>query len=91
MAAFSLRCPFGIWFVIQDVENPRIQKCFPEDCTRVIPVEAINADQFIPTSTFSVGVRVEGREADLQRLSQGDFHATVDVKGITRCSPGDTR
>lgn len=83
MAAFSLVAAFGIWFVIQDVENPRIQKCFPEDCTRVIPVEAINADQFIPTSTFSVGVRVEGREADLQRLSQGDFHATVDVKGIT--------
>jgi YbbR domain-containing protein len=83
MAAFSLVAAFGIWFVIQDVENPRIQKCFPEDCTRVIPVEAINADQFIPTSTFTVGVRVEGREADLQKLSQADFNATVDVKGIT--------
>lgn len=83
MALFSLIAAFGVWFVIQDVENPRIQKCFPEDCTRVIPVEAINADQFIPTSTFTVGVRVEGREADLQKLSQSDFHATVDVKGIT--------
>lgn len=83
MAAFSLVAAFGVWFVIQDVENPRIQKCFPEDCTRVIPVEAINADQFIPTSTFTVGVRVEGREADLQKLSQADFNATVDVKGIT--------
>mgnify|MGYP001019273439 CR=1 FL=1 len=83
MALFSLVAAFGVWFVIQDVENPRVQRCFPEDCTRVIPVEAINADQYIPTSTFTVGVQVEGREDDLQKLSQSDFHATVDVKGIT--------
>ncbi len=85
MALFSLVAAFGVWFVIQDVENPRIQRCFPEDCTRVIPVEAINADQYIPTSTFTVGVQVEGRESDLQKLAPEDFHATIDVKGI---SPG---
>ena len=89
MALFSLAAAFGIWFVIQDVENPRIQQCFPEDCSRAIPVEAINADQYIPTSTFTVGVRIEGREADLRKLVQDDFRATIDVKGITPGAPQD--
>ncbi len=89
MALFSLAAAFGIWFVIQDVENPRIQRCFPEDCSRAIPVEAVNADQYIPTSTFTVGVQVEGREADVRKLVPDDFRATIDVKGITPGVPQD--
>mgnify|MGYP000966307577 CR=1 FL=1 len=85
MALFSLVAAFGVWFVIQDVENPRVQRCFPEDCTRVIPVEAINADQYIPTSTFTVGVQVEGREDDLQKLFD------VNVKGAILCARAATR
>lgn len=89
MALFSLVTAFGIWFVIQDVENPRVQRCFPEDCSRVIPVQAINADQYIPTTTFTVGLQIEGRENDIDKLVPGDFHATVDVKGITPGAPQD--
>ncbi len=83
MALFSLIAAFAIWFVIQDVENPRVQSCFPADCSRIIPVEAVNADLYIPTQTFTVGVQVEGREGDIRNLSQDEFTATVDIKGIT--------
>lgn len=87
MALFSIAAAFAIWFVIQDVENPRVQACFPEDCSRLIPVEATNADLYIPTSTYTVGVQIEGREDDLRNLSRDDFQATIDVKGITPGAP----
>lgn len=82
MALFSLAAAFGIWFVIQDVENPSVQATFPANGIPAIPVEAQNADLYIPTESFSVFVKIEGRQNELANLSQEDFEASIDVKGL---------
>lgn len=88
LAGFSLIAAFGIWFVIEDVENPRVTAAFPADgLPASIPVEPVNAGQFIVADSFAVSVVVEGREEDLTNLNAGDFTATVDVQGIEPGSP----
>jgi YbbR domain-containing protein len=88
LAGFSLVAAFAIWFVIQDVENPRVRAFFPpEGELASIEVEAINADRLIPNTTTFVRIEVEGREDDLALLSTDDFQATIDVKGIPANSP----
>ena len=88
LALFSLVAAFAIWFVIQDVENPRVTACFPEDCrSPAIEVEAVNADRLIPNEVFTVRVEVEGREGDLSALAASDFEATIDVQGIPASTP----
>ncbi len=87
VALFSLVAAFAIWFVIQDVENPRIQADFPADGTSAIPVVAKNAGEFIPTGNFSVALRIEGRESDVAKLSLDDFEASVDIKGVVPGAP----
>jgi len=88
LALFSLVAAFAIWFVIQDVENPRVQAQFPpEGEPPSIPVQAVNADRLLPNDTTEVSVIVEGREDDLALLSADDFRATIDVKGIPANSP----
>lgn len=87
MALFSLGAAFAIWFVIQDVENPRVQASFPADGTTAIPVLATNADLYIPNASYNVAVQVEGRQDEVVNLSRDDFDATVDIKGITPENP----
>ncbi|MEO8540084.1 MAG: CdaR family protein [bacterium] len=86
-AFFSLGAALAIWFVIQDVENPKVQATFPADGSNAIPVEAKNADLYIPTSTYSVSVTVEGRKDDVANLSQEDFEASIDIKGLVPGQP----
>ncbi len=82
LALFSLVAAFSIWFVIQDVENPRIRDRFPGEAQAGLVVEAINTDDAIPNRDYRVHVEVEGREDDLAALSPDDFEATIDVKDL---------
>ena len=83
LALFSLGAAFTIWFVIQDVENPRVRVSFPpEGQPSSIQVEATNVEDAAPNATSSVRVEVEGREDDLATLTTEDFAATVDVQGL---------
>jgi len=83
LASFSLVAAFAIWFVIEDVENPRVTLRFPvEGLPASIPVEARNAGSFIMKDNFAVSVVLEGRDADLQDLVPNDFRAYVDVQGM---------
>lgn len=83
LAGFSLVAAFGIWFVIEDVENPRVTATFPaEGLPASIVVEPVNAGPYIVGDSYSVSVLVEGREEELANLTPADFTATVDVQGM---------
>ncbi len=81
MACFSLVAGFGIWFVIQDVENPRVRGIVPLDGTQSIAVEAVNVPDNYIFEGAAVRVRVEARDEVLQDLAADDFAATVDLDG----------
>jgi YbbR domain-containing protein len=83
LACFSLVTAFGIWFVIQDVENPRVEGLVPPDSDPAsIRVSTVfNAGDYIVSEPSPVKVRVDARKADLQSLRPSDFEATADVKG----------
>lgn len=88
LAGFSLVAAFGIWFVIEDVENPRVTANFPADgLPASIPVEPVNAGPYIVADSYSVSVVVEGREEELATLAPADFTATVDVQGMQPGTP----
>ena len=88
LTLFSLVAAFAIWFVIQDVENPRVSAAYPADgAPPSILVQAINADRLIPNDEYRVSVEVEGREGDLASLADEDFEATIDVKDIPANTP----
>lgn len=82
-ATFSLLAAFAIWFVVQDVENPRVSVTFPEEGQPAsIVVTAENAGPFIVRESHSVRVIAEGRADDLAALAPSDFDARVDVRGM---------
>jgi YbbR domain-containing protein len=82
-AAFSLVAAFAIWFVIQDVENPRVSVTFPDEGQPPsIVVTAENAGPYIVRENYSVRVVAEGRADDLAALTPSDFEARVDVRGM---------
>jgi YbbR domain-containing protein len=82
LALFSLGVAFVIWFVIQDVENPRVRGAFPADLSPTLDVQVVNSGRLIPIESYLVAVEVEGREGDLATLAEDDFEATIDVNGI---------
>ncbi len=85
LGLFSLAAAVAIWYTVQDVENPRAEGVIPSDGEQQIRVEAVNVpDGFIVMEPTPVSVRVRARKADLPTLRATDFHATVDVQGITR-------
>jgi len=82
-ATFSLLAAFAIWFVVQDVENPRVSVTFPEEGQPPsIVVTAENAGPYIVRENYSVRVVAEGRADDLAALAPADFEARVDVRGM---------
>jgi YbbR domain-containing protein len=82
-AAFSLVAAFAIWFVIQDVENPRLVTTFPDEGQPAsIVVTPENAGRYIVRESHSVRVVAEGRADDLVLLTPADFEARVDVRGM---------
>jgi len=82
LAGFSLLTAFGLWMLIQDVENPRTEAEVPIG-QGGIPVVAVNRpDGLIVEDLPQVRVRVEAREADVPILRASDFKAEVDVRDI---------
>jgi YbbR domain-containing protein len=83
MASFSLVAGFGVWFAIQDVENPRVTDDLPFESGEGIPIEARNLPQgYLFEGESVTGLRVEVREQDLEELTADDFEAWVDLSGI---------
>ncbi len=89
LAAFSFVAAFGVWFALQDVENPRVTGVAPVgENDPLVRVEAVNVpDGYLVVDLQSIQVRVEARERDLPQLRAGDFKATVNVSNI---DPGST-
>lgn len=81
MASFSLVAAFGVWFVIQDVENPRVRGVVPIDATQRIAVQAVNVPDNYIFEGAGAQVRVEARDEELQNLVADDFVATVNLNG----------
>lgn len=84
LAIFSLLAAGGIWFAIQDIENPRVESPFPlDDTSQGIPVEYVNlSPDYVVSETARVRLIVEAREGDLPDLRASDFRARVDVQDI---------
>ncbi len=88
LAGFSLVAAFAIWFVIEDVENPRVQGDFPPaNEPASIAVNAQNTGDFIVKEITAVHVTVEARKGQLETLIGDDFEATVDAQGV---KPGES-
>jgi YbbR domain-containing protein len=88
LATFSVAAALGIWFIIQDVENPRVEGLAPAIERQAIQVQFVNGSaDYIPVEAAFVRVRVEAREEDLANLRAGDFTATVDLQGLEPGSP----
>jgi len=87
LALFSLAAAFAVWFVIQDVENPRVTATFPAEGPATIPIGYVNDEAAIPNQQRFVSVDVEGREDDLAALSADDFEVTIDLKGVPINTP----
>lgn len=82
-ALFSVGAAFVVWYVIQDVENPRVEAVVPIETEQAIQVEYVNLS---PTVTVAeartVRVRVDAREDLVNGLRASDFQATVDLQGL---------
>ena len=90
LACFSLVAAFGIWFVVQDVENPQVDVFVPaQSAAPSIVVSAVNAGNFIVSELSPVRVQVQARKADAASLRPTDFDATVDVKNVQPGVPTD--
>ena len=89
LACFSVVAAFGIWYVIQDVENPRVEGLVPpvSEPASIRIATVFNAGDFIVSEPSPVKVKVDARKADLQALRASDFEATVDVKGLPAETP----
>ncbi len=83
LAIFSLIAAFAIWFLVQDVENPRIEATVPGEDQAPIPVEVVNVPSgFIVAGVTPIRVFVEAREEDLDDLRAADFSAIVDASDV---------
>ena len=89
LAIFSLVLAFAIWFLVEDVENPRIEATVPGEDQAPIAVEVVNvAPGFIVGEVMPIRVFVEAREEDLDDLRAADFKAVVDASDVRA---GDVR
>ena len=83
LAAFSVVAAFGIRFVVQDVENPRVESTVPGIGEAPIQIEFVNVPEgLIVGEAGSVRVVVEVREEDIADLRADDFVATVDASAV---------
>ena len=72
LGLFSLVAAMGIWFVIQDVENPRIEGRFPRDPGTLEAIVKNNND-FIVRDMVPVSLSVDARKGDFTNLRREDF------------------
>jgi len=89
LATFSLVAAFALWFVIQDVENPRVTGFVPpESDAPAIVVQPLNVPGgYVVATPDPVRVKVEARKEDLPDLSPSDFEATIDLKDEPLAAP----
>jgi YbbR domain-containing protein len=79
LGAFSLVAAFGVWAMVEDVDNPRTEGDAP--ASGGIEVKAVNLPSNRAVEDLgSVRVRVEARKRDLASLRPTDFEAQVDLK-----------
>lgn len=89
LSIFSLVLAFAIWFLVEDIENPRIEATVPSEDQTAIPVEVVNVPSgLIVGEVTRIRVFVEAREEDIDELRSGDFSAVVDASGVRA---GDVR
>lgn len=89
LAIFSLVLSFAIWFLVEDVENPRIEATVPGEEQAAIPVEVVNVPSgLIVGEVEPIRVFVEAREEDIDELRAADFNAVVDASQV---GAGDIR
>lgn len=89
LAIFSLVAAFAIWFLVEDVENPRIEATVPGEGQSAVPVEVVNVPSgLIVGEVAPIRVFVEAREEDVDELRAADFSAVVDASGVRA---GDVR
>ena len=67
LAIFSVVIAFGTWFIIQDVENPRIEGIVPPDGEQQIRVEYVNSSDDV-TVVDAAFVRVRSSRS-LSRIA----------------------
>lgn len=83
LSFFSIGVAFVIWFIVQDVENPRVEQVVPVEGRQAIPIEILNqSDDVIILDAGRVQVRVDAREEDIPELRASDFRATIDAGGL---------
>lgn len=84
LAAMSFVAAFAVWFVVQDIEDPRVRAVVPGDANQYIRVEAVNLpdDYIVLNEPQPVRVEVEARQSDIEDLQGSDFRATVDVRQL---------
>ncbi|MEX2080206.1 MAG: CdaR family protein [Dehalococcoidia bacterium] len=88
LAVVSLAFAFGVWVLVQDIENPRVEGVVPvpeEQGISVIPVNL--PDGYIIREAPTVRVRVEAREEDLPNLRASDFEARIDLLDVPLDEP----
>lgn len=89
LGIFSLVLSFAIWFLVEDVENPRIEATVPGEEQAAIPVEVVNVPSgLIVGEVEPIRVFVEAREEDIDELRAADFNAVVDASQV---GAGDIR
>lgn len=89
LAIFSLVLSFAIWFLVEDVDNPRIEATVPTEDQAPIPVEVVNVPSgLIVGEVEAIRVFVEAREEDIDELRAADFSAVVDASQVRA---GDVR
>ena len=89
LSIFSLVLAFAIWFLVEDVENPRIEATVPGEDQAAIPVEVVNVPSgLIVGEVTPIRVFVEAREEDIDELRAADFSAVVDASDVRA---GDVR
>ncbi len=88
LAIVSLLVAAGVWVIVQDIENPRIEGIVPPPEEAAIAVVGVNIpDGYLMREAPTVRVRVEAREETLAQLRASDFEATVDLLDVTPDQP----
>ncbi len=83
LAVVSLIVAFALWFVVEDIENPRVEATVPGEDQAPIPIEVVNVPEgLIVGDLMPVRVFVEARQEEIDDLRAGDFSATVDASDV---------
>lgn len=86
LGLFSVAAAFGIWFVIQDVENPRVEGRFPREPGSIEAIVKNNNDSIV-RDMVPVSLSVDARKSDFANLRREDFEVYIDLSGAEPGGP----